>query len=253
MHARIFVIGLVALLASAGAFLLDPIPQDPAYHAFADHRSWLGIRNFWNVATNLPFLLIGVIGLARASRLSPSPLRLHYVVLCAGLGLVGIGSAWYHLDPSTPALVWDRLPMTVAFMALLAAVISDRLSPGLGRALLGPLVVAGIASIGWWVHTEMAGRGDLRVYGVVQFLPMLLIPLTLALSRAGRLQDRWLWAGLGAYAAAKLVEHFDGPILATSRGLSGHSLKHLLAALAAWWILRAFIATPAYKSPASAL
>jgi hypothetical protein len=228
-------------------FLVDPVPQDPAYHGFADDRPLLGIPNFWNVSTNLPFLLVGAAGLATARRLAAPELGLHYRVLCAAVALVAIGSAGYHLEPSTRSLVWDRLPMTVAFMALTAAVVADRISWLAGRALLWPLVVAGLVSIAWWVRTEAAGAGDLRPYALVQFLPMLLIPLILALWREGNVAARPLWLGFGAYALAKLAEHFDAAIFAAT-GFSGHSLKHLLAAVAAWWIARAF-----QRSPASAL
>lgn len=238
----------VAAIAICGAFLLQPIPQDPAYHVFADDVRMLGVPNFWNVATNLPFLFAGLAGLARAQRLSDSMPGLHYRVFCIGVALVALGSAYYHLDPSTPALVWDRLPMTVAFMALFAAVLMDRVSMRLGRALLWPLVAAGIASIAWWIHTELAGRGDLRPYALVQFLPMLLVPLILLLSKGGSLSTAMLWMSLGAYGAAKLAEHLDPAILDATGFFSGHSLKHLFAALGAWWAIRAF-----QKSPARAL
>lgn len=241
-------VAAVSVLAICGAFLLQPIPQDPAYHAFADDARLFGVRNFWNVATNLPFLFAGLAGLARVRSLSDSMLGLHYRVFCIGVALVAFGSAYYHFDPSTPALVWDRLPMTVAFMALFAAVLMDRVSAQLGRALLWPLVAAGIASIAWWIHTEMAGAGDLRPYALVQFLPMLLVPLILLLSKGGSLSTAFLWKSLAAYGAAKLAEHFDPVILDVTGVFSGHSLKHLFAALGAWWAIRAF-----QKSPARAL
>jgi hypothetical protein len=231
------------LLAVAGtaliaAFFVDRIPQDPAYHAFLDGRTLLEIPNFWNVATNLPFLAVGVAGLLHARE---AALPRHFVVYCAGVALVALGSAWYHLAPSNPALVFDRLPMTVAFMAMFAAVVADRVSLPLGQALLWPCVAIGIGSIGWWHWTETAGAGDLLPYAFVQFLPMLLIPLMLLLFRGELLAARWLWAALGAYVLAKVAEYFDGAIYALGGFLSGHSLKHLLAALAAWWIARAFL------------
>jgi len=241
-------VAAVAVIAICGAFLLQPIPQDPAYHAFADDARWFGVPNFWNVATNLPFLFAGLAGLVRVQRLSDVMLGLHYRVFCIGVALVSFGSAYYHFDPSTPALVWDRLPMTVAFMALFAAVLMDRVSTQLGRALLWPLVAVGIASIAWWSHTELAGRGDLRPYALVQFLPMLLLPLILLLSKGGGLGAPFLWMSLGAYGAAKLAEHFDPVIFDATGVFSGHSLKHLFAALGAWWAIRAF-----QKSPARAL
>jgi hypothetical protein len=239
---------LAALAAVAVAFSLDPIPQDPAYHRFADARTLFGIPNFWNVASNLPFLVVGALGLLQQGRLTSPPLATHYRTTCGAVLLVALGSAWYHLAPDDPRLVWDRLPMTVAFMALFAAVIADRISWLAGRALLWPLVVAGIASIAWWIRGEAAGHGDLRAYGLVQFLPMLLVPLILFLWRGEGISTKRLWMAIGAYAAAKLLEHFDAAIFAAGGLLSGHTLKHLAAALAAWWIVRAF-----QRSPASAL
>jgi hypothetical protein len=242
---RLVLLGLVAAGATLGVFLLEPIPQDPAYHAFADARTLFGVPNFWNVASNLPFLLVGAAGLATSGRIAAPELGLHYRFFCIAVALVAFGSAYYHLAPSTRALIWDRLPMTAAFMALFAAVIADRVSRPAGRALLWPLVVAGLASIAWWVRTEARGQGDLRPYGLVQFLPMLLVPLILLLWRAGRLASSWLWAGFGAYAAAKLAEHFDAAILVATGFIGGHALKHLLAAVAAGFLVRAFQGAPA--------
>ncbi len=238
-------IGAVAAAAIAGTYLLDPIPQDPAYHDFADQRVLFGIRNFWNVATNLPFLLIGAFGLMRLQRLASPTLGLHYAVFCAGVALVAFGSAYYHRDPSTATLIWDRLPMTIALMALFAAVVADRMSWFIGRALLWPLVALGMVSIAWWIRTEAAGQGDLRLYVIVQFLPLLLIPMILWLWRGTGIRSGWLWSAIAAYAGAKLFEYFDAVTLNATGVLSGHSLKHLFAALAVWCIMRAFQISPA--------
>lgn len=227
----------MALAAAAAVFSHGPIPQDPAYHRFADTRTIFGIQNFWNVTTNLTFFVVGVLGLLQSRRLASPVLAPHYRVLSGAVALVALGSAWYHLAPDNARLVWDRLPMTVAFMALFAAVIADRISWFAGRALLGPLVVAGIASIAWWIRGESTGHGDLRAYGLVQFLPMLLIPLILLLWRGEGLAARMLWMALGAYATAKGAEY-----------LGYHAVKHVFAALAAWCSIRAF-----QRSPASAL
>ena len=237
---------LIAVVGAAigGLLLVDPISQDPAYHRFADARTTFGIPNFWNVASNLPFLLVGALGLLQSRRIASPELATHYRVLSVAVAAVAFGSGWYHLAPSIPALVWDRLPMTVAFMALLSAVVADRISWIAGRALLWPLVVAGIASIAWWMRTESAGAGDLRPYALVQFLPMLLIPLMLLMWRGEGLSSRRLWTALGAYLLAKVAEYFDSALFAAA-GMGGHALKHLLAALAAWWILRAFQGAPA--------
>ncbi len=242
---REIVLALAAAAAVAGVFLLDSIPQDPAYHVFADRRAFFGVPNFWNVATNLPFLVVGVLGWAWIRRIASPQLATHYRVLCTAIALVAFGSGWYHFAPSNASLVWDRLPMTVAFMALFTALLADRVSWLLGRALLWPLVVAGIASIAWWVRTEAVGAGDLRAYALVQFLPMMLTPLVLLLWRDGSLAARPVWLGVAAYGVAKLAEHFDAAIFAAAGFVGGHALKHLAAALATWWIVRAFQGAPA--------
>jgi hypothetical protein len=230
---------LVTLAALAVGVLLPPIPQDPAYHAFADGHALLGIPNFWNVVSNVPFLVAGVFGLWTLPKLQPQLATASYLVFCLGVMLVGAGSAYYHYAPSNDTLTWDRVPMTIAFMGLFSIVIEDRVSTRLGRRLLWPLVFAGVGSVLYWNWTELQGRGDLRPYGLVQFLPMVLIPLLLITGKGGGLRVRWLWATLGAYALAKLAEHFDAAIYGVTGFVSGHSLKHLIGALAVCWAIRA--------------
>lgn len=188
--------------------LLAPVTQSAAYHAFADQRALLGIANFWNVVSNLAFVAAGIYG-ARRWRGASLPYR----VVNAAAFLIAAGSAYYHLAPSNGTLYWDRLPMTLAFMSVLAAAFSER--------MLIPLLIAGAASVEVWRQT-----GDLRFYGAVQFVPMLAL---LAI-------PKW-WPMIGLYAVAKLLEHFDGALFAAI-GLSGHTLKHLAAAAALALALR---------------
>lgn len=229
----------VTAAAVGAAFLLPPIPQDPAYHLFADRTVWFGVPNFWNVVSNLPFVLVGVLGL-----LKMPDVQLHLpvpacVLFCMAVVLVGAGSAYYHYAPTSHTLVWDRLPITVAFMALFSIVISDRLSASLGRWLLWPLVLVGVSSVLYWDWTELQGRGDLRAYGLVQFLPMLLIPLMLVTAKGRGLHASWLWISLLSYALAKVAEQFDVAIYTAIGLVSGHALKHLLGALAIYFALKA--------------
>lgn len=232
---------LVAVSAAAvlAALLLPPVPQDPGYHAFADRAALFGLPNFWNVASNLPFLLVGAWGLSAVPALLPTIPRPTYLLFCLGTMLVGIGSAYYHYAPTSDTLVWDRLPITIAFMALFSIVIGDRISAPLGRRLLWPLVLAGVIAVMYWDWTELQGRGDLRAYGLVQFLPMLLIPLMLATEKGNGLRAPWLWGALAAYGLAKVTEHYDAVIHAAIGLVSGHGLKHLLGALAVFLALRA--------------
>lgn len=227
----------VALAMALALAMQPPIPQDPAYHRFADDRTLLGIANFWNVVSNLPFLLVGMAGL-RWVRTGfhdlPGPLRQAYLVLFVGVALVGLGSSWYHWAPSNDSLLWDRLPMTLAFMALFTVVLGEHIDRRFG-ALLWPLLLSGVFSVVYWRISELAGRGDLRPYALVQFLPVLLIPMVLLLYPRPR--GGWVWVGLLAYVLAKLLEQFDAPVFVALGQISGHSLKHLAAAGAMWALL----------------
>lgn len=169
------------------------------------------------------------------SRLPPSSPRCAYLVFCIGVVWVSFGSAYYHYSPSTPALVWDRVPMTIAFMALFSMVVHDRISEQGGRVILWPLVLAGVAAVGYWYWSESQGQGDLRAYGVIQFLPMLLIPLMLMIYSGKGLRAPWLWGALGTYALAKVVEYFDKSIYNATGVVSGHSIKHVLGSFAVLW------------------
>ena len=163
---REWLLGAVIIGGIAAAFSFSPIPQDPVYHEFADRRTLFGTPNFWNVFSNLSFVLVGAFGLSRLSRLQPSSPRSAYVVFCVGVVFVGFGSAYYHYSPSTHALVWDRLPMTVAFMALFSMVVHDRISEQLGNGMLWSLVLAGVASVGVLVLVRTPGpRGPQGVRG----------------------------------------------------------------------------------------
>jgi hypothetical protein len=236
-------LGVVGATLAAGllmAFTKPPFAQDPTYHLFADDRAFAGVPNFWNVVTNLPFLLVGAFGLARLGRLRRPELRTGILVFSFGVALVAFGSALYHLAPSNATLVWDRLPMTVGFMALFSLIVRDRLSEGLGRRALGPLLVLGASSVAYWYATELQGAGDLRFYYVIQFLPMLLIPLMLLTGPgAGGLRASWIWATLAIYLLAKQAESHDRALFEATALLSGHSLKHLIAAGAVLCALRA--------------
>ena len=220
----------LALLAHHG-----PIPQDPDYHNFADDRTLLGIRNGLNTLSNLPFILVGSFGLLDLRNLSAErylrSFRAGYASLFIGAILVGCGSAWYHPAPDNATLIWDRLPMTLAFMSLFSIVVAEFVSEKLGIRMFWPLVVLGAMSVIYWAMTEAVQQGDLRPYAVIQFLPMLIIPLIL-LFREGLFSPvRGYWYLGLCYFLAKIAEHLDVELHDLLLVISGHSLKHLLSAL----------------------
>jgi len=233
MSLRHSLIVLALAAAVVLVFTRPPISQDPGYHWMADQRPLLGIPNCLNVLSNVPFLFVGLWGLAAVLRpgifRDPGE-RWAYVVLFCGAAVTCFGSSYYHLAPDNSRLVWDRLPMTLGFMGLLSAVIAERLSPALGKMLLIPLLLIGVGSVLYWNWTESHGVGDLRPYILVQFGSLLLVVLLLLLYPARYSGSACIWGALASYALAKVFEATDKPIFAMGHIVSGHTLKHLAAA-----------------------
>lgn len=239
---RLWVLAATAIFAIFVALLAPPIAQDPAYHDFADKRAFFGIHNFGDVVGNLPFTLFGLMGLyvvwCRRANVTMRGERALWSLFFFGAALVGLGSGYYHLDPNNETLVWDRLPMTIAFMSFFALVIMERIREKAGLRLAPFLLLLGIASVFYWDYTESLGRGDLRPYALVQFLPLLLIPLMLWLFPARYTGLKYLGLTLGWYVLAKLLEHFDEAVFEiTHQAVSGHTLKHIAAAFGVYTML----------------
>jgi hypothetical protein len=235
----VFLIGF-GITALAIAFCLPRQPQDKDYHQFADERELLGVPNCLNVISNAPFVVAGVLGwlALRRSRLGDGRERWAWIIFFAGMMLTGFGSSYYHWDPDNDRLVWDRLPMTLAFMSFFAAMLGERVGVRTGVGLLGPLVFLGVVSVVSWHVGERQGAGDLRLYGVVQFYPMLAIPVSLLLFPPRYTGTAFVWGALGWYLLAKVLElhAVDHGVFALGGVVSGHSLKHVAAAVGALWI-----------------
>lgn len=215
--------------------LVGPYPQPQDYFGFADQRKILGIDNFWNVISNATFLVPGFIGLSkllgtRQCEVLPGTSHI-YIILFGGILLTAAGSSWFHLAPDNNSLVWDRLPMTVVFMSLMAAVVAEHISTQAGRRFLTPLLLAGIASVLYWSLTELQGAGDLRFYALVQFIPMLLVPAIVLLFRSEFDRVGYFFVMLLLYALAKVFEFLDAEVYAMGQFLSGHTIKHIVAAM----------------------
>ncbi len=237
----ILLVATAALIAVA--LFLPRIAQPPAYHHFADQRAWLGIPNFLDVVSNLPFALVGLLGLAflarRESAALPRPrVRWPYWVMFCGLLLTALGSAYYHWAPDNARLVWDRLPIAVTFMALVAAMITERISVRAGLWLLPLLVGIGMWSVFAWYASELRGAGDLRFYAFIQAYGVVSLPILLLLFPARYTRGADYLGAAGWYALAKLLETFDRQVYALGPIVGGHALKHLAAAMAGWWIVR---------------
>lgn len=226
-------LGFLFVLAAAsllGLAFLPAIPQPQDYHQFADQQTIFGIPHFWNVVSNLPFLLVGVLGLIRVLRrdLSAS-------LFFLGVFLTGFSSSYYHWAPNDAGLFWDRLPMSVAFMAILANVIEEGLDARAGKLLLFPLVALGIVSLLVWLRTD-----DLRLYAWVQFFPCIALPLVFVLFTPKHSGTGYWFAAAGLYLIAKVLEYTDATVFASLHVMAGHALKHVAAAAACYAIYLAF-------------
>lgn len=130
--------------------------------------------------------------------------------------------------------------MTLAFMALFTIIIAEYISVKLGKHLLYPLLILGTTSVLYWHYTESIGEGDLRYYLLIQFLPLVAIPLILLFMKPTFSHGKMYWWLLLAYVLAKLLEHFDSAIYDMLSIVSGHTLKHLAAALGMLLLLRCY-------------
>jgi hypothetical protein len=223
-------IPLAALLILLLAF--GPIQQPAGYHDFADQRRLLGIPHFWNLVSNLPFLAIGLMGLGLLRR-KPAGAALPWAAVFGGTALVALGSSYYHMNPSDTTLVWDRIPIGIAFMGLLAALFAEHTGQEGKRCadwLLLPLMLFSVGTVYWWRFT-----GDLAPWIWVQVAPMLGVALMLAYLPGRYTHRRYLAYALAFYAAAKLCEVADLELLHWTAGvMGGHALKHFAAAAGVW-------------------
>jgi hypothetical protein len=229
-------LAVLALGSLAAVCFVRPLPQLPGYHDFADQRSLLGIPHFMDVASNLPFLVVGCYGLynclSRKDLWFPAPeARLPWTILAGAVFLTGCGSAFYHWAPSDATLFWDRLPMAIGFSAFLGIMTLERVDRRIGRALWIPILLAGTGSLLYW-----RSCGDLRFYYLLQAWAVLLVPVLLALFGAPSTETGPLVAGIGCYALSKLFELLDAALFSLTRVVSGHTLKHLAAAAGSWYL-----------------
>ena len=226
---------LAAVLVPLALLLsLPPIPQDLAYHDFADQRTWLGIPNFLDVVSNIAYVLVGIAGIRFCLRMAPGGSKLAWLVGFAGVALVAAGSAFYHWNPTNDTLMWDRLPMTIGFTAFFVALLGDYVNPRLCAPLLVPVMLLGLASV-IYGHTY----DDLRLYAWVQSLPLLVIAAAVLVYPPRYTRRSDLLVAFGCYVLAKLAEVSDRQVFEFMAGmLSGHTVKHLVAALAIWVLLR---------------
>jgi hypothetical protein len=241
MSWRHAVLLLFVVAVTLAVFMLPAISQNEAYHNFADQRELIGIPNCLNVVLNGLFLVFGIMGIRYVGSKSPTdrtsfidPVhRLAYLLFFIAVAATSLGSSYYHLHPDDARLVWDRLPMAVGFLSLVAAIVCERTTPKNGARYLLLLPLWGAWSVYYWHATQ-----DLRPYVIAQFGSLLALILLMVLFPARYTRNEDLMISLAWYGLAKILEAADRPIFSMGRIVSGHTLKHIAAAISAYWILR---------------
>ncbi|MGQ3889787.1 hypothetical protein ACQUW5_12250 [Legionella sp. CNM-1927-20] len=233
---------ILSLMMSLSLLLVPPIPQPLSYHDFADKRVFLSIPNFFNVVSNLLFI-VGSMGLVslfhKTIKLLSPEVKWPYVGLFLGTILTGIGSAYYHWAPNNYSLLWDRLPMGIIFMSFFSAFILERVNRWVGFYLLLPAVLIAMLCTIHWEIIEQLGQGDLRLYGWSQAYPITMIALIFLLFVSSYTSERYLISVFVLFGLAKLTEILDKQIYTWSGHLiSGHTLKHVLAAGAIFLVIQ---------------
>jgi hypothetical protein len=222
--------------AMALAMLVHGSIEQPAgYNDFADVRSWLGIARAADVLSNAPFAIMAAWGLWKLRAPPhglPAPALAAYRIFFVSLALTAFGSACYHLDPDNDRLLWDRLPIALGSASLIAAVHAQTHAHS-SRALLVWLSVAAMASVIWWWVGDRRGAGDLRPYLGFQVATLVLVPLWQWQARRNRRERIAFALAIALYVLAKVAEVADREIYAALSIVSGHTIKHLLAAAAA--------------------
>lgn len=227
----------VIVLAIVGVALAPPVRRGPSFHHYADQRTWLGIPHAGDVLSNLPFIVVGVLGLLRGARGGAA-------WVFAGFIAIGFGSAAYHVEPGDPALVFDWLPIVLTLAWLSGHVIADRIDVGLGRLVVLAGSAAAIAGVlVWWAGGGTGDPGgDMRWYVATQALGVVLVAVAALLPAApgARLIRGWLLAGVCGFLLARALSSSDQYLL-DAIGISGHSLKHLALGAASACVLRATV------------
>ena len=222
-----------------------PVHQPAGYHDFGDQRAFLGIPNAADVLSNLAIAAPGLWGLwmtrSRAARERLGAAWPGYALFFAALALTSLGSGYYHWAPDNARLVWDRLPIALAGAGLIAGARADTVAPTQGAWVAVLLAILSIASVQWWIFTDARGSDDLGPYLLFQLAPVLLIPCWQHMANVPRRERLLFFIAIVLSALAKIAEFNDRAIFDAIGIVSGHTLKHLLAGVAAF----ALVAIPA--------
>jgi hypothetical protein len=233
------VAALLLVIAIIGLVFGVFIAQHSDYHAFADQRSLLNLPFAADVLSNLPFAFVGAFGLALMAQqnyIAEHKIQLRLFSLSFwGLILTAAASSFYHFSPNNFGLSIDRLGMTSAFAGIIGLAVATRVSDRAGLASALAILILAPVSIMHWHQT-----GNLLLWSLLQgggILALILLALRPTETKSISIQLGWI---IALYVLAKVLELSDHQIYEWSQQtISGHSLKHLAAAAAAWPLIQA--------------
>jgi len=237
-----YILGFVLIAFILGLIQGQPIPQDKSYHNFADNCTHYGIPHFWNVISNIPLILCGLL-FFRSSKNQSKFLNLIPKLMGIGFITTGIGSAFYHWNPNNYTLVWDRIPMTIVFVTFFHLLTHQNVSKTIAKYSLIPSLILGVLSVVYWIYTEHTSSGDLRFYIIIQFYPLAATFIILT-SAWKTIKGRfWILLAFLFYMFAKFSETQLDEYLFSATHLSGHTVKHFCSAASGialyYWVKKA--------------
>ncbi|OMO66943.1 hypothetical protein CCACVL1_20907, partial [Corchorus capsularis] len=171
-------------LALASAFSCCPLPS-----------AITCVPNTLNVITNFPFLIVGILGFVLSLgggsffNISLRGEVWGWVLYYGGIASVAFGSAYYHLKPDDNRVMWDTLPMMIAYSSLCSSFVLERLGERIGLSCLFSLLVLAVLST-CYARTF----NDLRLCMTFQLIPCIAIPIMTFLFPPKYTHSRyWLW------------------------------------------------------------
>jgi hypothetical protein len=209
---------------------------DISPYEFACDGAHAGIPHFWNVLTNVPFVLLGLWQLWRIRRLraAGTSVSFNWTGLWLSTIGIGLGSGAYHWLLTPLGLALDRLAIAALIAFLLAHAADVTLGWGPSRRGSTLLLAACLSTVVLWMLGGTAWvYGALQALGAVAVLAAF-VRADLRARRGGAalpISPRPLYLFTACYGLAKVCEILDQQVCDLTGWIGGHPLKHLWAAL----------------------
>jgi hypothetical protein len=227
-----FFLLIIVIILSLFGWGYIPLRDAPSLFDYADKRSFFHIPFSLDVLSNIPFLIVGLYGFKKVYN-NKNELFYFGLFLSLSSTLTAFSSAYFHWNPTPDTLIFDRLTMTFGFSSIISVIIADRINLKLGHYLLALLIPIGLFTVLGY-HWDIL---SLRPYILLQYGGIVYCLIACFLLKANLLNNKIFLAGVGLYIVAKVFEHFDHQIFKITGIISGHSLKHLVAAGAIYTFL----------------